>query len=136
MPKCGYGRPTLKHDRTRTEIFNTAALRNWVYGFSNLKQYHRWFQNDEVRNLLHHAGFYLMRFDVPKGSVFKTGLQAAFAREAAHPDALRDCHRPGISRIDQTGELDQLSAKKAQVYLNLTPTRRQSLIRNAQSMLR
>ncbi|MDE2335681.1 MAG: hypothetical protein KGL10_00045, partial [Alphaproteobacteria bacterium] len=84
-------------DKTLKEKFNSAASLNpkTLCGFKNIDQYNRWFNTQELRNLLHYAGFFLSKYEV-EGVVWHGQTQSLFFADKAKLVAVRACNDSGV----------------------------------------
>lgn len=96
--------PTPWQDEGLKQTFNSAARPhpNVLCGFRSIEQYERWFHTQELRDLLHHAGFFLAKYEV-SGSVLHGRTQTLFFASGAKLVAARACNSNGIQRIEHTG---------------------------------
>ena len=83
--------PTPWDDAGLKNLFNASVYKNWVFGFRNLDQYHRWFSDDETRQNLHSFGFYLARYKVGE-NIWHGQAQCMFDATKAEVIDFRLCH--------------------------------------------
>lgn len=95
--------PTPWSDEGLKHIFNDASRLNpkTLCGFRSVKQYERWFYTQELRDLLHCAGFFLAKYEV-SGSVVHGRAQTLFFSHEAKLVAVRACNNQGIDALKTT----------------------------------
>ena len=96
-------KPHPQKDEVLNTIFRNAVEQEYIYGFSSIEQFEKWFESEDIKQTLHDNGFYLANYeiDLQKDKALIGDHQAVFTKEHALLNAFRKCNSPNTD-LNQT----------------------------------
>lgn len=89
-------KPHPQEDTVLNTIFQKSADQEYLYGFSSIEQFEKWFESEDIKQTLHDNGFYLASYeiDLQKDKALIGDHQAVFTKDHALLNAFRKCNNP------------------------------------------